>query len=84
MVKIKILRTTNASGVQVHAGEVVEVSQKDATALIQMDKALPHGGDAPEAESRETEVVEGLTTKSAEAVVDTAKKPVAKKKTTKK
>ena len=41
MAKVKMLRSSVASGVDVKEGKVYELSEEDARTLIQMGKAIP-------------------------------------------
>lgn len=73
--KIKILRTTVASGEVVRAGGVVEVSDADAKTLILLGKAVAAEGKMAHIEPEPEE----LTTEVAEPIVETKLKRGRKK-----
>lgn len=73
--KIKILRTTVANKEFVRVGEVVEVSDNDAKALILLGKAVLAEGKL----DVEPVPVEEINTEVAEAIVETKLKRGRKK-----
>jgi len=56
--KVRILRTTVASGKAVEAGKTYALSERDAEILIRMGKAVPAGGTAKGGEERDSELAE--------------------------
>lgn len=73
--KIKILKNTVANKGFVRAGEVVEVSDSDAKALILLGKAIAADGKLDVA----PEPVEEINTEVAQAIVETKLKRGRKK-----
>lgn len=73
--KIKILKTTVANGGFVRAGDVLELSDSDAKALILLGKAIAADGKLDVV----PEPVEELDTELAQAIVETKLKRGRKK-----
>ena len=67
--KVKIIKTTIASGELVYAGKIYDLSDKDAKILLAMGKAVPVANKAKKAQERDSELAEGLNTRSASAVI---------------
>ncbi|MBW2024376.1 MAG: hypothetical protein JRH08_00685 [Deltaproteobacteria bacterium] len=67
--RVKILRDTVASGKGLAAGRTYDLSEQDAKILLAMGKAVPVGTKVKKPQERDSELVEGLNTRSASALI---------------